>query len=83
MSRGVDRQDLYTMRDKIHGEWICKGAVGQAMTPQLQGKERSNVLKRQHMDELNAAKMGQEEWYKMYFRPFHLELALVGMRVQA
>ena len=53
------------------------------MTPQLQGKERSNVLKRQHMDELNAAKMGQEEWYKMYFRPFHLELALVGMRVQA
>ena len=31
----------------------------------------------------NAVKMGQEEWYKMYVRPFHLELALVGMQVQA
>ena len=31
----------------------------------------------------NAAKMGQEEWYDMYVRPFHRELALVGMRVLA
>ena len=29
----------------------------------------------------NAAKMGPEEWYKMYVKPFHPELALVGMRV--
>ena len=27
--------------------------------------------------------MGQEEWYKMYVRPFHCELALVGMQVLA
>ena len=25
--------------------------------------------------------MGPEEWYEMYVRPFHPELALVGMRV--
>jgi hypothetical protein len=29
----------------------------------------------------NAAKMGPEEWYEMYVRPFHPELALVGMRL--
>ena len=28
----------------------------------------------------DAAKMGQEEWYEMYVRPFHRELSLVGMR---
>ena len=28
----------------------------------------------------NAAKMGQEELYEMYVRPFHRELSLVGMR---
>jgi hypothetical protein len=27
--------------------------------------------------------MGPEEWYEMYVRPFHPELALVGMRVLA
>ena len=27
----------------------------------------------------NAAKMGTEEWYKTYFRPFHPELKLVGI----
>ena len=27
----------------------------------------------------NAAKMGQEEWYERYVRPFHPELSLVGM----
>ena len=33
----------------------------------------------------NAAKMGLEEWYKMYVRPFHHDskLALVGMLVLA
>ncbi len=29
----------------------------------------------------NAAKMGPEEWYETYVRPFHPELALVGMLV--
>ena len=30
-----------------------------------------------------AAKLGQEEWYEMYVRPFHCEVALVGMGVLA
>ena len=36
--------DLYTMCDEIN----CKGAVGLAIF--FQGKERSNSLKRQHID---------------------------------
>ena len=31
----------------------------------------------------NAAKMGLEEWYEMYVRPFHPELALVGITTGA
>ena len=27
----------------------------------------------------NAARMGQEEWYRMYVRPFHSELAFIGL----
>ena len=61
--------DLYTVCEKLTGKG-CKGAVG------LQFKERSNVLKRQHMvNAANSAKMGQKEWYKMYVRLFHRELA--------
>ena len=29
----------------------------------------------------NAAQMGPKEWYEMYVRTFHPELALVGMQV--
>ena len=31
----------------------------------------------------NSAKMGHEEWYKMFVRPFQRELALVGTQVLA
>ncbi len=47
-----------------------------------QGEERPKVLK-SDTTWTNAAKMGPEEWYEMYFTPFHPELALLGMPVLA
>jgi hypothetical protein len=59
---------------------ICQSVDGLAVL--LQGKERHNFLKR-HADTAwsDSARFCPEEWYKLYVRAYHPDLALLGIRV--
>ena len=70
--------DLYTMCDKIYGEGSAESAKAQLDWQCFYTANKGAIFSRDNTW-TNPAKMGQEEWYKMYARPFHCELALVGM----
>ncbi len=74
-------QTFFTMRNKIHSEGSAESAKAQLDWKRFYKAKKGPHLTRHHLE--NAAKMGPEEWYEMYVRPFHPELALVGMRVLA
>ena len=72
------------MSDKIHGE--LEGSAESAREQldwQCFYKAKKDAMISRDNTWSNAAKMGQEERYEMYVRPFHSGLALVGMRVLA
>ena len=71
------RTDLYSS-DKIHGEGSAKSTKVQ-LNWQFFYKAKKGTMFSKDSTWSNAAKMGQEEWYKMHGRPFHGELSLVGM----
>jgi hypothetical protein len=70
------------MCDKIHGEGSPGSAKAQ-LNWQCFYKAKKCPMFSRDTTWTNAAKMGPEEWYEMYVRPFHPELALVGMPVLA
>ena len=72
--------DFFTMCDKIHGEGSEESAKAQ-LDWQCFYKAKKGPMFSRETTWANAAKMGPEEWYEMYVKPFHPELALVGMRV--
>ena len=74
--------DLFTMCDKIHGAGSAESAKAQ-LDWQCYYKAKKGSIFSRDTTWTNATKMGPEEWYEMYVRPFHPELALVGMRVLA
>ena len=74
--------DLYTMCDKIHGEESAESAKAQLDWQCIYKAKKGSMFLRDNTW-TNSAKMGQEEWYKTYVRPFHRELLLVGTRVLA
>ena len=79
---GVKEREMsyYTMCDKIHGEGSEASAKAQ-LDWQCFYKAKKGPMFSRETTWANAAKMGPEEWYEMYVKPFHPELALVGMRV--
>ena len=67
------------MCDKIHGEGSAEYAKAE-LHWQCFNKAKKGVMFSRDNTWTSAAKMGQEELYEMYVRPFHRELSLVGMR---
>ena len=65
------------MCDKIQGSAESTKAE---LHWQLLYKAKKGVMFSRDNTWTSAAKMGQEELYEMYVRPFHRELSLVGMR---
>ena len=72
-------QDLFCMCDKVHGarsqesgkaqpDWSCAY------------KAKAGILQNKTVW-ANAANIPPEAWYEMYVKPWHPELAKVGMRV--
>jgi hypothetical protein len=74
--------DFFTMCYKIHGEGSPGSAKAQ-LDWQWFYKVKKGPMFSRDTTWTNAAKMGPEEWYETYVRPFHPELALVGMLVLA
>ena len=74
--------DLYTMCDKFHGDGSAESAKAQ-LDWQCFYKAKKCAMFLIDNTWTNSAKMGQEEWYKMFVRPFHRELALTGTQVLA
>ena len=68
------------MCDKIHGAGSAESAKAQ-LDWQCFYKAKKGTMFSRETTWKNAANMGPEEWYDLYVRPYHPELALVGMRV--
>ena len=67
------------MCDKIHGEVSAESTKAE-LHWQCFYKAKKGAMFSRDNTWTSAAKMGQEELYEMYVRPFHRELSLVGMR---
>ena len=67
------------MCDKIHGEGSAESKKAE-LHWQCFYKAKKGAMFSRDNTWTSAAKMGQEELYEMYVRPFHRELSLVGMR---
>ena len=67
--KGVDRPLYY----KIYGEGIAN-LKAQLDWQCFYNAKKGAMFSRDNIW-TNVAKMGQEEWYKMYVRPFHRQLA--------
>ena len=78
MSRGVDR--LLSCVTKFMGKEVLN-LQRSSWTGNVFYKAKKGPMFSRDTRWTNATKMGTEEWYKMYVRPFHPELALVGMQV--
>ena len=74
--------DLYTICDRIFGEGSAESAKVQLDWKCFFKAKKGTMFSRDNRW-TNAANMGQGEWYKIYVRPFHFQLVLVGMLVSA
>ena len=74
-------QDFFCMSvcDKVHGAGSQESAKAQ-MDSSCAYKAKAGILQNETVW-ANAAKMPPEAWYEMYVKPWHAELAKVGMSV--
>ena len=77
MSRRFGRLFYYVLQ--IHGAGSAELAKKQ-LDWQCYYQVKKGAIFTRDTTWTNASQMGPEEWYEMYVRPFHPELALVGMR---
>ena len=66
--------DFYTISDNFHRERSAESARAQLDWQCFYRAKKGAMFSRETIW-TNAAKMGLEEWYEMYVRPFHSELA--------
>jgi hypothetical protein len=71
--------DFFAMCDRVHGQGSDASAKAQKDW-HCAYKERTGVLRNESTWK-NAAEMPPEKWYHSYVKPWHPELAQVGMRV--
>jgi hypothetical protein len=72
-------QDLFEMCDRVHGQGTAASAKAQKDW-HCAYKARTGILAKESTW-TNAADMPPEAWYECYVKPWHPELAQVGMRV--
>jgi hypothetical protein len=68
------------MCDRIHGAGSAESAKAQ-LDWHCYYKAKKGTFFSMEAAWQNAVQMPAEEWFKLYVRPYHPELALVGMRV--
>ena len=72
-------KDFYDLCNLVHGAGSAAAAKAQ-LDWNCSYKTKAGILQNEAVW-VNAAKMPPEAWYEMYVKPWHPELAMVGMRV--